>query len=61
LCKIKIMKEYKNWQKEYLQNEIWKLTFGAAFQRASLYKNNVAEEEMKTCGFRIYTTFGHIQ
>ena len=55
------MKEYKNWQKEYLQNEIWKLTFGAAFQRASLYKNNVAEEEMKTCGFRIDTTFGHIQ
>ena len=46
---------------QFLNNELWTLTVGAAFQRASLYKNNVAEEEMKPCGFRIYTTFGHIQ
>lgn len=38
-------------QKEFIQNEIWILVFGGAFQRASLYKKNVSEKERKD--FRI--------
>ena len=42
------MDEYvKNRQKEYLQNEIWKLTFGAAFQRANVYKSDTKEYDRK--------------
>ena len=30
-------------KKKYLKNEIWSLTFGGAFQRAKVYKDNAAE------------------
>lgn len=39
------MKALKTLQDDFIQNEIWTLTFGASFQRANVYKSNVSEEE----------------
>lgn len=35
-------------RKEFLNNEYWVLTFGAAFQRANVYKSHVSDEEKST-------------
>ncbi len=34
-------------KKTFIQNEIWTLTFGAAFQRASIYNSNATDLEKK--------------
>ena len=32
---------------QFLQNELWTLTVGAAFQRAHIYKGNASEKDQK--------------
>jgi len=39
------MESLKEVQNSFLQNEIWMLTFGAAFQRANVYKTNASPLE----------------
>ena len=47
-------------QKEFIHNEIWTLTFGAAFQRANIYKDqctDLAKSEFKSETRKYVTTF----
>jgi hypothetical protein len=39
------MKDLKTVQDEFIQNEIWTLTFGASFQRANVYLPNALDED----------------
>jgi hypothetical protein len=43
-------------REKFIQNEIWILVFGGAFQRANIYSDNVSEKERKTyrANLRIY-------
>jgi hypothetical protein len=55
---MEFLKEAKN---NFIQSEIWMLTFGAAFQRANIYKSNLTKEQIAQKGYFKTMTIGLIE
>ena len=55
---MEFLKEAKN---NFIQSEIWMLTFGAAFQRANVYKSDLTNEQIAQKGYFKTMTIGFIE